>query len=94
MMCALRCSGENVKLNINPFSTNNPMTLKDAAIVSFIVAACIWVLNFFASAEWIIIIADPAAWAFEAVKTYAVSWAGTFISLAGLEQLIKRGEKS
>lgn len=82
-----------MKLNINPFNTNNPMSLKDAAVVATVVAFCIWILNFFAGAEWIIIVADPEAWIFEAVKTYLVSWAGTFISLAGLEQLVKRREE-
>jgi len=79
-------------LRINPFNTNNPMTLKDAALIATIVALVIWILNFFAVQEWIIIIADPASWCFIAVRTYLVSWAGTFISLAGLEQLVKKGE--
>jgi hypothetical protein len=82
-----------VKVNINPFNTGNPMTFKDAAVVATIVAFVIWVLQFFANAQWIIIIADPAAWVFEAVKNYIVSWAGTFAALAGLEQVIKRGEE-
>jgi len=68
------------------------MTYKDAAVVATVVAFVIWVLTFFADAQYIIIVADPGAWVFEAIKTYAVSWAGTFMSLAGLEQLIKRGE--
>ena len=84
---------ENLKLNINPFNTNNPLTFKDAAVIATIVAACIWALNFFANTEWLIIVKDPAAWGFEAVKSYIVSWAGTFISLAGLEQLIKRSKE-
>jgi len=88
----LECSGENLDLQINPFSTNNPMTYEDAAFVASIVAFVIWVLTFFADAQYIIVVADPGAWCFEAIKTYAVSWAGTFISLAGLEQLVKRGK--
>lgn len=79
-----------MKLNINPFNDGNPMSLKDAAIVSTVVALMIWILTFLADAQWVVIVADPGAWAFEAVKTYAVSWAGTFIGLAGLEQLVKR----
>lgn len=81
-----------MKLNINPFNQGNPMTLKDAAIVATIAAFAIWILQFFANAQWIIIVADPAAWAFEAIKNYAVAWAGIFVSLAGLEQVVHRGE--
>lgn len=85
--------GTTMKLNINPFNTSNPMTLKDAAIISTISAGAIWILNFFASATWASISADPATWIFDAVKTYAVAWAGNFITLSGLEALIKHGEK-
>ena len=81
-----------MKLNINPFNQSNPMTLKDAAVVATIAAFTIWILQFFANAQWIIIVADPAAWTFEAVKNYLVAWAGIFISLAGLEQIVHRGE--
>lgn len=81
-----------MKLKINPFNSGNPMTLKDAATLATITAAVIWILQFFANAQYVIIVADPAAWAFEAVKNYAVAWAGVFVTLAGLEQLIKRQE--
>jgi len=67
------------------------MTLKDAAIVAVVIAFCVWVLNFFAVQEWIIVVADPAAWCFIAIRTYIVAWAGTFVGLAGLHQLIERG---
>lgn len=66
------------------------MSLKDAAVVSTVVALMIWILTFLADAQWVVIVADPGAWVFEAAKTYAVSWAGTFIGLAGLDQLVKR----
>lgn len=79
-------------ININPFNAGNPMTLKDAAIVSTIAALAVWILGFFANAQWEIIIADPNQWVFNAIKDYLVSWAGIFVSLAGLEQLIKRGQ--
>jgi len=79
-------------LNINPFSLGNPMTLKDAAIVATVVAFVTWVLSFFANAQWIIITANPAAWCFEALKSYFVYWAGSFVTLAGLEQLVKQKE--
>jgi len=70
------------------------MTLKDAAVVSTVVAFVTWILTFLASAYIGQIRADPAEFAFEAVKTYAVTWAGTFISLAGLEQYVKRQKES
>jgi len=79
-----------MKLRINPFNAGNPMDLKDAAVVSTVVAFVTWILTFLASASVGQVRTDPAAFAFEALKTYAVTWAGTFISLAGLEQLVKR----
>jgi len=79
-----------VKLKINPFNGGNPMTWKDAAIVATIAAAAIWILSFFANASYAQLASDPGRWIFDAVKNYAVSWAGIFISLAGLEQLVKR----
>lgn len=85
-----KSSGEIMRLKINPFNTGNPMTLKDAAVVALIVAFCIWVLSFFANASWVIIVEDPAAWGFEAIKEYIVAFVGTFIGLAGLEELVKR----
>lgn len=66
--------------------------MKDAAIVATIVAFVIWILQFFANAQYTVIVEDPGAWCFDAIKSYAVNWAGTFVSLAGLEQLLKRGE--
>lgn len=68
------------------------MSFKDAAAVATITAFVIWILNFLAAASIGQIRADPEAFLFEAVKTYAVSWAGVFITLAGLEQLVKRSE--
>lgn len=79
-----------MKLKINPFNNGNPMALKDAAIVATVVAFIIWVLQFFANAQYVTVVADPGAWAFEAIKNYVVNWAGTFAALAGLEQLVKR----
>lgn len=80
-------------LKINPFSQSNPMTLRDAVTVAFIVAFCTWILTFLVDASWAVISADPEAFVFEAVKTYAIAWAGTFITLAGLEQYVKRKEE-
>jgi len=82
-----------VKLNINPFNAGNPMTLKDAAVVATVVAFVTWVLTFLANASLGQVRADLADFVFEAVKTYLIAWAGSFISLAGLEQYIKRTEK-
>jgi len=82
-----------MKLNINPFNTGNPMNLKDAAIIATITASVTWILTFVANASVGQIRADVAEFCFEAVKTYAVAWAGNFITLAGLEQVIKRTEQ-
>lgn len=79
-------------LRINPFDKGNPMTLKDAAVVASVLALVIWILEFLASATWTVIVADPAAFLFECFKTYLVSWAGSFLGLAGLEQYMKRKE--
>jgi len=86
-------SENKVKLNINPFNTNNPMTFKEAAIIATITAAVIWILTWFANITIGQIREDLAAVVLDAVKTYAVSWAGTFISLTGLEEYIKRTKK-
>ena len=66
------------------------MSFKDAAIVATVAAFSIWVLEFLASATIGTVRADPWAFVFDAIKTYMVSWAGTFLSLAGLEQYISR----
>lgn len=70
------------------------MTMKDAAIVATIVAFIIWCLQFFANSQFDLIMVNPGAWCFEAIKNYLVNWAGTFAALAGLEQYIKRQEKT
>ena len=79
-----------MRINFYPFNSENPMTFKDAAIVSTIVAFVTWILTFLANATTGQIRADVVDFVFNAIKTYAVSWAGTFITLAGLEQYIKR----
>ena len=81
-----------MKLKINPFNRGNPMTFKDAAIVSTLIALVLWILQFFANAQYVTVVSDPYAWVFEALKNYLVNWAGTFMTLAGLEQLVKRQE--
>jgi len=83
-----------VKININPFNTSNPMSLKDAATVAAIAALAVWILQFFANAQWDIIVCDPARWVFDAIKNYLVTFAGIFVSLAGLEQLVKKAKET
>jgi len=82
-----------MRLNLNPFNEGNPMGFRDAAIVSTVVAFVTWILTFLAAASIGELRADLAAFCFEAIKTYAISWAGTFIALAGLEQYVKRGRE-
>jgi len=82
-----------MKLNINPFNKSNPMTFKDAAAVATLTAIAVWILNFLANATIGEIRVDPAAFAFDCIKTYLTTWAGNFITLAGLEQLMKRREE-
>jgi hypothetical protein len=78
-----------VKLKINPFNSSNPMSFRDAAIVSTISSLAVWILNFFANVSLGQVRADPAAFAFDCVKTYLAAWAGNFITLSGLAQLTK-----
>jgi hypothetical protein len=81
-----------LKVNFNPFSKENPMSLKDAAIVATIAAVVIWILNYFSQLTMDTIRTDPSAFVLDAVKTYLVAWAGNFMTLAGLEQLVHRGD--
>lgn len=76
-------------MNINPFNTKNPMTLKDAAIVSVIGATAIYFLTFFINITAGQICADPATFIVDSVKTWMASFWGNFIALIGLEQYIK-----
>ena len=82
-----------MKLNLNPFDDSNPMGVKDAFAVATVAAFATWILTFFAAASLGEIRADPADFVFEALKTYAVAWAGNFITLAGLTELVKRSEE-
>ena len=82
-----------MKLNINPFESSNPMSFKDAAAVATVAAFATWILTFLAAASLGEIRADPEAFVFEALRTYAVAWAANFITLAGLTQLVKRSEE-
>ena len=69
------------------------MGLKDAATVATVMAFVTWILNFLASATIGEVRADVVEFVFEAIKCFAISWAGSFITLAGLEQLIKQTKK-
>jgi len=82
-----------MKLNINPFNTGNPMSFKDAAVVSTLSSISITILNQVANATFQTVSASPVEFAFNCLKTFLVAWAGNFITLAGLEQLIKRKEE-
>ncbi|MBA7652696.1 hypothetical protein ES703_60535 [subsurface metagenome] len=82
-----------MKLNINPFNDGNPMNMRDAATVATIIALVTWILNFFAAATIGEVRADVVGFVFEAIQSYVVAWAGAFISLAALEQIIKRTKK-
>ena len=79
-----------MKLNINPFDAGNPMSWRDAAMVSAVLALAIWILTFLANATAGQIRADPLEFVFEAIKTYLIAWAGNFIGLTGLEALVKK----
>ena len=82
-----------MKLNMNPFNRSNPMSFQDAATVAAVAALAVWILTFVAEASLGEFRADPEAFIFDAVKTYLVAWAGNFITLAGLSELVKRAEK-
>ena len=81
-----------MKLKINPFDRGNPMSWRDAAAVAAIGALAIWILTFLVNATIGQIRADPEEFIFEAVKAYALAWAGNFIALTGLDQLYKKVE--
>ncbi len=79
-------------MNINPFNGNNPMSLKDAAIISSIAAFTVWILQFVGPLTIGAIRADPIQCLFEAARSYATGWAGIFLTLSGLEKLIQHAE--
>ena len=82
-----------VKLNINPFDQNNPMSFRDAAVVAAVAALAVWILTFVAEASLGEFRADPEAFIFDAIRTYLVAWAGNFITLAGLSHLVEQPEE-
>jgi len=66
------------------------MTFKDAAIVSGVSATAVLILSHVANATFGQVSAAPAEFLFNAAKTWLVAWAGNFITLAGLESLVKK----
>lgn len=81
-----------MKININPFNHCNPMTLRDAAIVSSLGALATMLLTVLANATYVTVAAAPGEFAFNLVKSFLTSWAGTFIVLAGLEKYVQSKE--
>jgi len=75
---------------INPFAAGNPMTFTDAAKIATLTALVTWILSFFVNVSMTAIRADAAALILSAVQTFLASWAGTFITLAGLDQYMQR----
>ena len=79
-----------MKLNINPFNSENPMSLGDAAKVAAATALVVWILTFLANATLGQIKADPVEFCFNAVVSYLVTFAGNFAGLAGLKYYTNR----
>ena len=82
-----------MKLNINPFSSSNPMSFRGAAVVAAVAALAVWILTFLSEASLGEIRVDPEAFIFDAIRTYLVAWAGNFITLAGLSHLVEQPEE-
>lgn len=81
-----------MRININPFNRGNPMTLRDAAIVSSLGAIATMLLTVFANATYAIVIASPGEFVFNLVKSFLTAWAGMFVVLAGLEKYVQNHE--
>jgi len=82
-----------MRLNINPFNRGNPMTLKDATVVASAGATVVMILDVMANASLGQVRADPLEFLFNLGKSWLTAWAGNFITLAGLEQLVKRTQE-
>ena len=82
-----------MKWNINPFDRANPISLKEAVLISALAATATYFLTFFINAQYAVVIADPGLFIFESIKTWMAAFWGTVITLAGLEQYIKRKEE-
>ena len=82
-----------LKWNINPFDRANPISLKEAAALSAMTATATYFLTFLVNLSAAEVMLDLGAFFFESFKTWMAAFWGTLITLAGLEQWIKRGEK-
>lgn len=81
-----------MKININPFNHGNPMSLRDAAIVSSLGAIATMLLTVFANATYVTVIASPGEFAFNLLKSFLTAWAGMFVVLSGLEKYVQKQE--
>lgn len=81
-----------MKLSINPFNRGNPMTLKDAAIVSSLGALATMILTVFANATYALVVAAPGEFVFNLIKSFLTAWAGMFVVLTGLEKYVQSKE--
>ena len=79
-----------MKLNLNPFDAGNPMSFKDAAVVALVIAAVTAALGFFDPWTYDMIVEEPGRFMFELFKDVIKTAAATFISLAGLSQLVEK----
>jgi len=77
-------------LKINPFNKSNPMSLKDAGLVSAIGATTTYVLTFLANATLGQIRADVAAFVFDSVKVWLATFFGNLITLTGIKALVEK----
>lgn len=69
------------------------MTLKDAAIISTLVATATYFLTFFVTLAYGEVIADPGLFVFDSIKIWMQAFWGNFLVLFGLEEYMKRRSK-
>ena len=82
-----------MKLRINPFNRGNPLGLKDAAVISIVMAVANYFIGFLAGYSYAAVRADVGSFVFESVKTLGGSFFASLITLAGLEKLVQRGDQ-
>ena len=80
-------------MRINPFNRGNPMSLKDAMIISTMTATATYFLAFLVNVSFGQVVAEPWTFAFESFKIWMQAFWGNFIVLFGLEQYLKRRAK-
>jgi len=69
------------------------MSFADAAKIATLTALVTWILSFFVNISMTDIREDVAALILSGVQTFLASWAGTFLTLAGLDQYMQRKEQ-